>query len=213
MTATIRLPKISLALGALLITNAVELSTLNVLAADPVVTSSATAATTPSTESSPAPSTTAAAPATLPSPPNSKDSPKEVYLKYYATLAAPNSTLSSIRPFQSKKTLEKIAKDKDSDQIFTLIKLMMPPSAVVLDEKITGKTATLNLTCTDAKEVNPFSGEPAKSVTKGEATLVQEDGIWKVEKESWSTKVGDAVDEPAKGDTVNEPAKSDEPAK
>jgi hypothetical protein len=43
--------------------------------------------------------------------------------------------------------------------------------------------------------------------------LVQEDGIWKVEKESWSTKVGDAVDTPSSTETTKESSKASEPAK
>jgi hypothetical protein len=66
----------------------------------------------------------------------------------------------------------------DFKQMFPLIQQMQPKNVKITGGSVDGETATLLATAKDGKEVST-----------GSITMVREGGAWKVEKESWKSKL------------------------
>jgi hypothetical protein len=112
-------------------------------------------------------------------------SPKETYLKYRATLAAADK-VEAIQPMCCKKVNEEIDQTPADmkPKMFEFIKATAPLSVEVLSEAVDGDTATLNL----SGKTEPAASNVSER-TLGKVTLVKEDGMWKIGKESWNSKV------------------------
>lgn len=121
------------------------------------------------------------------------DSPKETYFKYRAALSAA-SKIDDVSSFLCKRVNEEIQKTPApmKPMMFGLMKEITPKKVDVVSDVVNGDNATLTLTGKDEllAKVDPN----AKEVSKGTVTLVKENGIWKIDKESWETKIKSGSD-------------------
>lgn len=147
---------------------------------------------------------------------------KERYLLYHQTLLKANS-FDELMPFRStkmqaemeKKKSEALAKDEDAGKkmmagLFSMVKAMEPRNVTVTAVAITGDSAELSVTASDAGEfpdamnkgfsnmansisaglgAKPGASKPMRSTTTGKIKMVKEGGNWLVGEESWATKV------------------------
>ncbi len=147
---------------------------------------------------------------------------KERYLLYHQTLLRANS-FDELMPFRStkmqaemeKKKSEALAKDGDAGKkmmagLFSMVKAMEPRNVTVTAVAITGDSAELSVTASDAGEfpdamnkgfsnmansisaglgAKPGATKPMRSTTTGKIKMVKEGGNWLVGEESWATKV------------------------
>ena len=114
--------------------------------------------------------------------------PKETYLKYRAALPAAQK-IEDVSSFMCKRVNEEI-KGTPADMkpmMFGFIKETAPKTVQILSEEVKGDNATLVLTGKSEPEVQ--NGNKVKEDTKGKVTFLKEDGVWKIDKESWDSKV------------------------
>lgn len=132
---------------------------------------------------------------------DAKQTPESVYAKYHQTLLNAKS-VDEVTPFMcSGRAKEVFSTPKEERAMFFgFIKDTCPKDVHVVSSKIEGGKASLKLIVGDGKPVileRPLLGK-VKEETKGECTMVLEDGAWKVDKESWkSSSVSVDSDAPA----------------
>ena len=124
-------------------------------------------------------------------------SPQERYLDYHKALAAAKD-VTAIEPFMSRKVVNEIRSTPEEQRamMFGLMKEMTPKTVQVVSEKIDGERAEVNLTGKSSDQPEAASGK-VKEETTGTVKFVLEDGAWKIDKESWNTKVVDESSPPA----------------
>lgn len=114
--------------------------------------------------------------------------PKETYLKYKTALSAAQK-IEDVSSFMCKKVNDEI-KETPADMkpmMFGLIKETAPKTVQIVSEEVKADTATLQLTAKTEPAMQ--DGNKVKEDTKGKVTFVKEGGIWKIDKESWESKV------------------------
>lgn len=118
-------------------------------------------------------------------------SPKQRYLEYHKALAAAED-VAAVEPFMSRKVVNEIRSTPEEQKamMFELMKEMTPKTVQVVSEKIDGERAEVSLTGKSVDQAEIASGK-VNEVTTGTVKFVLEDGAWKIDKESWSTKVED----------------------
>ncbi|MBX9689207.1 MAG: hypothetical protein K2X27_21035 [Candidatus Obscuribacterales bacterium] len=116
-------------------------------------------------------------------------SPKETYLKYRSALLSAK-TVNEIMPFMCKKVQSEIESTPQDmkPMIFGLIKETTPSSVQVISEEIDGDSANLKLSSAGS-QTPPPGAKSIKEDTKGSVKLLKENGVWKIDKESWESKV------------------------
>lgn len=108
--------------------------------------------------------------------------PKAVYMNYkeeFDKAESYSEYAALVRKYGSSDAIEKI--DKASvpmsmlNSAFEMMKSVAPTASdfASVDEQITGDTATLSITTKDGE-------------SSGTISMVKEDGVWKVQKDSWS---------------------------
>lgn len=122
---------------------------------------------------------------------DAKATPEAAYNNYHQAMLHAK-TYEDVTPFLAGKAVKEMKEtpDKERTMMFGFIKDMCPKEVHVVSSKIEGEKAQLTLIVGDGKPVfqdNPLVGK-TKEETKGECTMVMEDGQWKVDKESWKTR-------------------------
>lgn len=124
-------------------------------------------------------------------------SAKETYLQFHKALLAANK-IDDLSSYMCKRVRLEIEKTPADEKpiFFSFMKETMPKTVTVISEKLDNDTATLVLSTQDAPETR--GNKNAKEETKGSVKLLKEQGQWKIDKESWETKMeitgdGDAV--------------------
>jgi len=119
-------------------------------------------------------------------------SPKATFEKYRAALLQAGK-IEDLQSMFSKKVNEEINNTPAEVRpaMFDLVKTMEPHSVEVLSEEVTGDNATLALSGKTEPADSKF-----KEHTSGKVTLVKEDGVWKIVKESWDSKIEQGGDMP-----------------
>ncbi|MBL8111761.1 MAG: DUF4878 domain-containing protein, partial [Acidobacteria bacterium] len=100
-----------------------------------------------------------------------KSAPGVAYLAYVKALRA--GDIPSLTKLVAKERAEMMKAPEFKEQL-GLVQALMPKDIKIVDGKEEGATATLTLV-----------GKEDASTSRGTATLVKEDGAWKVQKESW----------------------------
>lgn len=112
-------------------------------------------------------------------------SPKEAYLKYRTALAAATK-IDDLQPMLCKKANDEI-KSTPAEMKPLMIGLMQdmtPKTVQVVSETIGESTASLTLAS------NTIANDSkTKEKAQGKVIMVKEDGVWKIGKESWESKV------------------------
>lgn len=114
--------------------------------------------------------------------------PKEVYLKYKTAMDSA-SKIEDLSQFLAKHVNDEIAKTPADmkPMMFGFMKESAPHAVQIISETVDGNSATLTLT--GKTEPDKINGEKVKEQTKGSCKLVKEAGAWKIDKESWDSKV------------------------
>lgn len=104
--------------------------------------------------------------------------PSDVYLQYRAALVDAKD-ISAVAPLMTKSVNEDInhTPEKDKPMMFGILKSFSPKTVQILSEKIDGEKAVLTV-----------SGDPKEKET-GTVSLLRENGLWKIEKESWKASI------------------------
>lgn len=115
-----------------------------------------------------------------------EQTPKAAYLDYFKTFLVATD-VNAIVPYMCKSVVKQI-NETPADMkpmMFGVMKEMTPKEIEVLSEKVDGDHATIKL-----------AGKPDASLAKdmtekneGTVTMVREDGVWKIDKESWNSSV------------------------
>lgn len=134
---------------------------------------------------------------------DAKATPEAVYNKYHQAMLHAK-TYEDVTPFLAGKAVKEMKEtpDKERTVLFSFIRDMCPKDVHVVSSKIEGEKAQLTLIVGDGKPVfedRPLVGK-TKDETKGECTMVIENGEWKVDKESWKTKSVSADSTPPPAD-------------
>ncbi|MBX9951180.1 MAG: hypothetical protein K2Y39_18580 [Candidatus Obscuribacterales bacterium] len=117
-------------------------------------------------------------------------SPESVYTKYHQALIQAKS-VEEVMPFMTSGRVKEVnASPKEERTLFFgFIKEVCPKDVHIISSKIEGDKASLKLIVGDGKPVildRQLLGK-VKEETKGECTMVMENGAWKVDKESWKS--------------------------
>jgi hypothetical protein len=110
-------------------------------------------------------------------------SPKETYLKYRPALEKAKK-IEDVSSFLCKKVNEEIAHTPAEmrPMMFDMMKAFQPSDVKIVTEDLKGDTAMLTMKC-DKTDKN------TKETGTGTCTFVKEDGVWKINKEQWNSKV------------------------
>jgi hypothetical protein len=91
-----------------------------------------------------------------------------------------------ILPLHAKASIAKNKMTKkEMDEMFPLVKSLMPKYIKVIGETVTGDSATLKVTASPNEPLKKGDTE----TTEGTVTLLREDGQWKLDNENWHSKV------------------------
>lgn len=115
-------------------------------------------------------------------------SPKETYNKFHAAMLKAGS-IDEVKSFMCKRVNEEI-NNTPADMkpmMFGFLKATLPNEVIVGAEEVKGDTATLALSV----KADPAAKEDKtrKEETTGSVKLIKEGGVWKIDKESWQSKV------------------------
>jgi hypothetical protein len=121
---------------------------------------------------------------------DAKVTPESVYTKYHQTLLNAK-TVDEVTPFMCAGRVKEVntTPKEEKAMFFGFIKETCPKDVHIVSSKIDGNTANLKLIVGDGKPVvldRPLLGK-VKEETKGECLMVLENGVWKVDKESWKS--------------------------
>ena len=102
-------------------------------------------------------------------------SPTDAYMQYHTTIVDATD-VSAVAPLMVRSVNEDISHipPQMKPMYFGMIKNLAPKTVQVVGEKIEGEKAQLTLSSNSREKKS------------GIVTLLQEDGVWKVEKESWT---------------------------
>ncbi len=123
---------------------------------------------------------------TLPclSPVLADTTPGQAYLELHKKELAAKS-YADIAVLRAKASIAQDKMDpKEQDQLFPLLKSLMPHDVTVVSEKVTGDSATLNVVAAPDPSLKPGD----KETTTGVVELLKEDGQWKLNREKWDSK-------------------------
>ena len=111
--------------------------------------------------------------------------PEDTYIKYRAALADAKK-IEDLQSMLCRDVNEKIEQTPPDmrPMMFGLLKDLTPKDVQVLSETVNGNGATLVL----SGKTEP-AGSGVSEKTTGKVTLVKEDGIWKIDKEAWNSKI------------------------
>ncbi len=114
--------------------------------------------------------------------------PKETYQKYKVALDAA-SKIEDLSQFLAKHVNDEIAKTPADmkPMMFGFMKETAPHAVQILKETVNGNEAVLTLSA--KTEPDKINGEKVKEQTTGTCKLLKESGSWKIDKESWNSKV------------------------
>ena len=115
-------------------------------------------------------------------------SAKEVYLKYRSALAKA-AKIEDLQSFMAKHVVDEIQQTPADmkPMMFGLMKETAPKTVEILSEEVKGDNALLKLS---GKGDSLFKGATiTKEDTKGSVKLLRENGEWKIDKESWESKI------------------------
>lgn len=128
----------------------------------------------------------------------------QAYMKYHEVMLKCKSP-EEIWPYLAENRVKQMQADKakmpaqEFSFMFGMIKEMTPPKVRVLSEAMKDKTCVLTLDAPNFEDPM-FKGlkekldVKSKDTTTGKVTLVEEKGVWKIEKEQWSSKSVSADD-------------------
>jgi hypothetical protein len=139
----------------------------------------------------------------------------QAYLKFHEIMLKCKGP-EEIWPYLAENRVKQMQADKaklpakEFAFMFDLMKSMTPPKVRILAEAMHDKSCVLTVDAPDYKDPF-FSGIEkkldikSKDTTTGKVTLVEENGVWKVEKEQWKSTSGESAagDSKASGDTVS----------
>jgi hypothetical protein len=134
---------------------------------------------------------------------DAKATPESVYNKYHQAMVNAK-TFEDVTPFLTAKGVKEM-KDTPAEErtmMFSFIKDTCPKDVHVVSSKVEGEKANLKLIVGDGKPVfmdRPLVGK-TKEETKGEVSMVIENGEWKIDKESWKTSSVSADETPPPAD-------------
>lgn len=117
---------------------------------------------------------------------SAEESPTAVFQKYHQ-LVIEGKSGADLAQYRAAK----LSSDKKGDGppgFSALTKMMTPKSIRITGEKIEGDRATVSAEALDEDPMAKAAG--AKSKTLAKIKMVKEAGQWKVEKEEWSTYIG-----------------------
>lgn len=139
----------------------------------------------------------------------------QAYLKFHEIMLKCKGP-EEIWPYLADNRVKQMQADKaklpakEFDFMFDLMKSMTPPKVRILSEAMHDKSCVLTVDAPDYKDPF-FSGIEkkldikSKDTTTGKVTLVEERGVWKVEKEQWKSTSAESAggDSKASSDTAS----------
>ena len=104
----------------------------------------------------------------------SLEGPGKAYLEFQATLKNAKS-LSEVLPYLADEQAKEVRQMDQPDSLLPALKALTPANLKVTGQDVQGKRAILQLT-----------GDLEGSPSSGSATMIMEDGKWKLLSEAWS---------------------------
>lgn len=113
-----------------------------------------------------------------------EQSPADAYKEIHRRELAANSYEDLLKVRSSRSIAKDPPQSKEEiQQMFVLLKMMMPKEVTIIGQESKGSEATVRAVA------SPAPGEDPSTKTTGVITLVLENGVWKVDREKWDSKL------------------------